>query len=89
MLRRSGRSPPRLAVAVLPLLGLIGYLYFTVRFPSPDGDVLKGSFMLSTTAGWALGFGYALDRLKGVALGAVVALLAVAALVELPFLLYG
>jgi 4-amino-4-deoxy-L-arabinose transferase-like glycosyltransferase len=88
-LLRSGRSPPRLAVALLPLLGIVGYLYFTVRYPSPDGDVLKGSFMLSTTAGWALGFGYALDRLRGLKLWVVLALLAAGALVQLPFLVYG
>ena len=29
------------------------------RHPSPDGDVLKATYMLTTAAGWALGFGSA------------------------------
>lgn len=89
LLLASLRSPPRLAVAILPLLGIAGYLYFTVSYPSHDGDVLKGSFMLTTMAGWALGFGYALERLRGRLFQVVLALLAVCALAELPFLLYG
>ena len=56
---RSLRSPPRLAVALLPGLGLLGYLYFTVSYPTPDGDVLKASYMLTTAPAWALAFGYA------------------------------
>jgi hypothetical protein len=35
------REPPRLLVALLPLAGLAGYFYFTVSYPTPDGDVLK------------------------------------------------
>jgi len=89
LLLASRRSPPRLAVALLPALGILGYLYFTVSYPTRDGDVLKATYMLSTTAGWALGFGYALHRLRGRLLAVVVALLAVAAAAQLPFLLYG
>jgi hypothetical protein len=83
------RSPPRLAAALLPALAILGYLYFTVSYPTRDGDVLKATYMLSATTGWALGFGYALDRLRGRALAAVVAALAVSAVAQLPFLLYG
>jgi xanthosine utilization system XapX-like protein len=82
------RSPPRLAVALLPLLGILGYLYFTVSYPVGDGDVLKGTYMLSTVAGWAIGFAYALDRLRGNLYLAALALLGVCALVEVPFLVY-
>jgi hypothetical protein len=82
------RSPPRLALALLPLLGILGYLYFTVGYPTPDGDVLKATYMLSATAGWALGFGYLLDRLRGRAWIAAAALTAACALAELPFLFY-
>ncbi len=88
LLLASLRSPPRLAPALLPLLGLAGYLYFTVSYPSSDGDVLKATYMLGTATGWALGFGYALDRLRGRARQVTVALLAVCVLAELPFLLY-
>ena len=87
-LRASLHSPPRLAVALLPLLGIVGYLYFTVSYPTADGDVLKGTYMLSTTAGWALGFGYALRLLRGRVLYAVVALLGIGLVAGLPFLVY-
>ena len=43
--------------------------------------------MLTTAAGWALGFGYALDRLRGRAWRSLV-LLGLFALAELPFLVY-
>jgi len=88
LLARSLRSPPRLAVALLPGLGLLGYLYFTVSYPTPDGDVLKASYMLTTAPAWALAFGYAIDRLPRRARIAVAALLAASALAALPFLLY-
>jgi hypothetical protein len=88
LLARSLRSPPRLAVALLPGLGVLGYLYFTVSYPTPDGDVLKASYMLTTAPAWALAFGYAVDRLPGRLRVAVAALLAASALAALPFLLY-
>jgi hypothetical protein len=87
-LARSLRSPPRLAVALLPGLGLLGYLYFTVSYPTPDGDVLKASYMLTTAPAWALAFGYALDRLPGRLRFAAAVVLAASALAALPFLLY-
>ena len=88
LLARSVRAPPRLAVALLPGLGLLGYLYFTVSYPTPDGDVLKASYMLTTAPAWALGFGYALDRLPGRLRVVVAGVLAASALAALPFLLY-
>ena len=36
-----------------------------VSYPTPDGDVLKASYMLTTAPAWALAFGYAVDRLPG------------------------
>jgi hypothetical protein len=89
LLRSGRRRPVRLALGLLPLFGLLGYLYFVVAYPTPDGDVLKASYMLVTAAAWAVGFGYALDRLRGRALVVVTVLLAVSALAELPFLVYG
>ena len=53
------RDPARLLVSLLPLAGLAGYLYFTVSYPTPDGDVLKPTYMLTTLGAWALCFGYA------------------------------
>jgi hypothetical protein len=87
-LRRSLRAPPRLAAALLPGLGLLGYLYFTVSYPTADGDVLKASYMLTTAPAWALAFGYALDRLPGRARPVIAGVLAASALASLPFLLY-
>ncbi len=85
------RARARLPAALLPALGILGYLYFTVSYPTPDGDVLKASYMLTTAPGWALGFGVACDavarrgRAWRIGLGVV---LVVLALVSLPFLLY-
>jgi hypothetical protein len=88
LLARSLRAPPRLAAALLPGLGLLGYLYFTVSYPTPDGDVLKASYMLTTAPAWALAFGYALDRLPHRARLVAAVVLAASALAALPFLLY-
>jgi hypothetical protein len=88
LLARSWRTPARLPVALLPGLGLLGYLYFTVSYPTPDGDVLKASYMLTTAPAWALAFGYAVDRLPGRLRLVVAAILVASALVSLPFLLY-
>jgi 4-amino-4-deoxy-L-arabinose transferase-like glycosyltransferase len=89
LLLRSRRRPELLAPALLPLLGLAGYLFFTVNWALENGTMLKATYMLSTTAGWALGFGYLLTRMSGRARYVIVAALAVCALAELPFLLYG
>ena len=77
-----------LPTALLPGLGILGYLYFTVSYPTPDGDVLKASYMLTTAPAWALAFGYAVDRLPGRTRVVVAAILAASALASLPFLLY-
>jgi hypothetical protein len=88
LLARSRRLPARLPAALLPGLGILGYLYFTVSYPTADGDVLKASYMLSTAPAWALAFGYAIERLPGRARPVVAAILAASALASLPFLLY-
>lgn len=88
LLFRSARAPPRLAVALLPGLGLLGFLYFTVSYPTPDGDVLKASYMLTTAPAWALAFGVGLERLPGRIRLAAAAVLAVSALIAVPFLVY-
>ncbi len=88
LLLASWRTPRRLAIALLPGVGILGYLYFTVGYPTKDGDVLKATYMLTTAAAWAIAFGYALDRLRGRAWWLVAALLAVCVVAELPFLVY-
>jgi hypothetical protein len=88
LLVRSLRAPPRLAAALLPGLGLLGYLYFTISYPTVDGDVLKASYMLTTAPAWALAFGYALERIPGRVRVVVAGVLAASALAALPFLVY-
>ncbi len=88
LLARSWRVPARLPTAMLPGLALLGYLYFTVSYPTPDGDVLKASYMLTAAPAWALAFGYAVDRLPGRTRLLLCAVLIVSALASLPFLLY-
>ena len=88
LLIRSWRIPARLPAVLVPGLGLLGYLYFTVSYPTPDGDVLKASYMLTTAPAWALAFGYAVDRLPGRWRIAAAGVLTASALASLPFLLY-
>lgn len=89
-LRRPRLAPERLLVALLPLAGIAGMLYFTVSYPTPDGDVIKATYMLTTLPAWALAFGVAVDRLAGRrGAAALLVLLAAAALVSLRFSVYG
>jgi hypothetical protein len=86
------RAPALLPVGLLPGLGILGYLYFTVSYPTPDGDVLKASYMLTTAPAWALAFGYAFEWVAGRGRFVRAALLVVAvgsALLSIPFLVYG
>jgi hypothetical protein len=82
------RRPERLLVALVPLAGIAGLLYFTVSYPSPDGDVIKATYMITAVPAWALAFGLAVDRVSlrsrvlGLALGAA---LVVSAVVSLAF----
>ena len=79
---------PRLLVALMPLAGLAGYLYFAIGYPTPDGDVLKPTFMLSTLWAWALCFAlsaaWLARRLPRLALWSLLAL----AVIDLPFVVY-
>jgi len=59
--KRLRGAPERLLVALLPLAGIAGMLYFTVSYPTPDGDVIKATYMLTTVPAWAICFGYGLD----------------------------
>ena len=78
------------AELLLPLAGIAGMLYFTVSYPTPDGDVIKAAYMLTTIPAWALAFGYATERaIQTRARVPVVAVLIAAAVVTLRFGLYG
>jgi hypothetical protein len=88
--RRLRSRPERLLVALLPLAGIAGMLYFTVSYPTPDGDVIKATYMLTTLPAWAVAFGVATERLaRGRAALVLVPLLVLAALASLRFALYG
>ena len=80
------------ALAVLPLtaLAVVGaYVLFAVRYPSTDGDTIKGTYLLMVLPAGALGAAFVVDALRppgrtwtlvvAAALAAVVA-------VEFPFL---
>lgn len=88
-LRHPGRDAGLQLVALLPLGALAGVLYFATAYPTPDGDTVKGSFMLTAVPAWAACFGFAFDELRerfrrysAVFLAA----LAILAVVALPFL---
>jgi hypothetical protein len=84
--------PALLPVALLPVLGLLGYLYFTVSYPTPDGDVLKASYMLTTAPAWALAFGFAFDWLAGrgrLVRAALLVVIVGSAVLSVPYLVYG
>jgi 4-amino-4-deoxy-L-arabinose transferase-like glycosyltransferase len=81
------REPPQLLVSLLPLAGIAGYLYFTVSFPTHDGDVLKPAYMLTTLGAWAICFAWAADTLARTR-RTVVPVLAVLAALDLVFVLY-
>lgn len=78
-----------LPAALLPGLGLAGFLWYTAHDLAPDGDVIKATYLLATVPGWALGFAFALSRVRGRPAVALAALLVVCALVDLRFLVYG
>ncbi len=82
------RDAPRLLASLLPLAGIAGYLYFTVSFPTPDGDVLKPTYMLTTLGAWALCFGWLATRLGERRPRLVAVTLVLLALLDLPFVLY-
>jgi hypothetical protein len=82
------RDAPRLLVGLLPLAGIAGYLYFTVSFPTVDGDVLKPTYMLTTLGAWGLCFAWAATRLADRSPRLVVGALAVLAAIDLPFVIY-
>jgi len=82
------RDPASLLISLLPLAGIAGYLFFTVSYPTPDGDVLKPTYMLTTLGAWALCFAWLATTVGRRRPKVVVAVLAVLALADLPFVVY-
>jgi hypothetical protein len=90
-LRRRVQRIPLLPLLLLPLIAVVAYFWRGYVLPSPDGDLTKATYLLTTVPAWAIGFGLAADRLarnRFVAIGIVAALLAFGGL-ELRFILYG
>jgi hypothetical protein len=91
MLAVRRRSPALALVALVPVVALAIYVAVTARYPNPEGDTLKATYLVLTAPCWALAFGFALERVaRRRALGLAVGLVLVAsALVDLRFLVYG
>ncbi len=89
LLAKARRSP---AIAVLPLSAVAlvaAYVVFAVRYPSTDGDTIKGTYLLMALPAACLGAAFVVDVLRPRGRGwAIVTALAVAAVVavQLPFL---
>jgi hypothetical protein len=89
--RTMRRRTELIAVVLLPVVVLVGYLFRSYQFLSADGDLFKASYLLTTAPVWALGFGVAwgaLGRYRRARVG-VAACLCVFAVLELRFMLYG
>ena len=50
-----------LAVALMPLAALAAVFYYASHYVSPDGDTMKGMFLLPAIPCLAIGFGFAVD----------------------------
>ena len=82
------RDAPLMLVSLLPLAGLAGLLFFTVSYPTADGDVLKPTYMLTTLGAWGLCFAWLATTLGARRPRLVYGTIAVLALVDLPFVVY-
>ena len=81
-----------LPLALLAPIAIAGYLYRSYVVMSPDADVLKPTYILTTTPAWAIGFGLVVAWLgargKLMRYG-IVGLLLIFAVIELRFTMYG
>jgi len=53
-----------LAVALMPAVALAAVFYYASHYPSPDGDTMKGMFLLPAIPCVAIGFGFAVDGIR-------------------------
>jgi hypothetical protein len=80
------------ALAILPLSAafvVASYVVFAVRYPSTDGDTIKGTYLLMTLPAAMVGAAFVVDVLRprrGAWATATAAALAVLVAVQLPFL---
>ena len=89
LLAAARRSP---ALGVLPLSAVgvaAAYVLFAIRYPSTDGDTIKGTYLLMALPAGAIGAAFVVDVLRPPGRGSafvVAAALAALVAVELPFL---
>jgi 4-amino-4-deoxy-L-arabinose transferase-like glycosyltransferase len=90
VVRRPREDPLRLALVLLPPATLAALAYFATAYPTPDGDTVKGTYMLVALPAWALSLGFAVDALwtERRARIPLVAILALSALVCAHFVLW-
>jgi hypothetical protein len=89
--RRRLERVPSLPLILLPVIAAVAFFWRAWVLPSPGSDLLKGSYLLTTVAAWAIGFGVAADllsrrRLLGLGLAG---LMIAFGILELRFSLYG
>jgi hypothetical protein len=81
------------ALSVLPLtavLVVLAYTFFAVRYPSNDGDTIKGTYLLMTLPVGCLGAAFVVDVLRPRGVGGALATAGILSLVvalQLPFLI--
>ncbi len=86
------RRPELLPAALVPFVAIAGYLYRSYLILTPDGDLFKASYVLTTAPVFALGFGLGSGWLAGRsrwARAAMVVAFAAFAVLELRFTMYG
>jgi 4-amino-4-deoxy-L-arabinose transferase-like glycosyltransferase len=90
-LRRRADGVALIPLLLLPLLAVGAVFWRAYATPTPDGNLVKASYALTSVPIWALGFGVAVDwlsrkRMLAVGLGVTLVVLAV---LTLRFNLYG
>jgi hypothetical protein len=79
-------------LAVMPVLGVGGYLYRSWVTLTHDGDLFKATYALNTVVVWALAFGLATAWVASksrLAHYGMIVLFAVFGVLELRFMMYG
>jgi hypothetical protein len=76
---------------LLPAIAVGAYVWRAYVLPSPDGDLMKASYLLTTVPAWAVGFGFAVERLsqRRLLMFGLAAALLIFGVLELRFMLYG
>jgi hypothetical protein len=89
--RRRLEGVPILPLVLLPAIALGAYFWRAYVLPSPDGDLTKASYLLTTVPAWALGFGLAvewLSRNRWIMVG-IAGVLLTFGILEMRFIFYG